>query len=418
MWSDNRTKIRRFLRDPDGNIWSDAMIRRQWNDSQREITAKTGVLEDAEAVHVPPFFESSYLQDFEYPFLDHDEGPLYQALHYFQQAELVTSFSWEQQVLAGVDVSPTDNDSFIYPWEGYLLASPSRPIPLILPKGFHKAIMVAWDKEQIDYYDLKEIQNMTPDWLTHSGKVIGYWRPDITDPIFHLFPNPSTVGWEEEDTETTSPNEYSCSYSWENSVTYFGAIGAVFTKNYESTIDYVFSWEESYLGGPAHIGNDPMRGMWSFESDSRISGTEVVIGTGDSSSDDIGTIMGSGSYLSSGDLGVTTDIISKDNNALFIFKVEPEDISTDDDEPRFPRFIQKYVEFATLERAFSADTDGMIESLRDYWAMRKQVGIEAIKKFQVRRRTDRDYRLQTFDLPGRSGVHRHPRLPDEYPNPI
>ena len=91
------------------------------------------------------------------------------------------------------------------------------------------------------------------------------------------------------------------------------------------------------------------------------------------------------------------------------------DLEDGSDESEFPRFIQKYIEYGTLERAYSANTDGKIESLGDYWALRRKMGLEAIKRFKGKRKTDRDYRLITKGEPTGRRHRKEPRLPDTYP---
>lgn len=114
------------------------------------------------------------------------------------------------------------------------------------------------------------------------------------------------------------------------------------------------------------------------------------------------------------DEGLSWDSITVDDNLLLIYEAEPDDIETEFDVGSLPGFLQKYCEYAVLERAYSMNTDGQIESLRDYWGWRKNIGMEAIKSYRRKRRTDRDYRLTTKTPGGRRSI-RHPRLPDSYP---
>lgn len=103
-----------------------------------------------------------------------------------------------------------------------------------------------------------------------------------------------------------------------------------------------------------------------------------------------------------------------DYNLLMVFEKEPTELSAGTDESDFAGFLQKYLEYGVLSRAYAANTDGKIESLSDYWNERKKLGYKAIKIFKKMRKVDRDYRLITKDTPAQS-TRRHPRLPDEYP---
>jgi hypothetical protein len=127
-----------------------------------------------------------------------------------------------------------------------------------------------------------------------------------------------------------------------------------------------------------------------------------------------GVIRRDGTTLLGSYYGVATDVVDDDDNVLVIYKSEPQNLESDDDETEFPRFIQKYIEHQTLARAYTVDNDGKIESLRDYWAYRAELGIKLIIRYMQLRKTDRDYRLTTPGIPGRI-TRRHPRLPDAYP---
>ena len=131
-------------------------------------------------------------------------------------------------------------------------------------------------------------------------------------------------------------------------------------------------------------------------------------------SSETGTVMDITGHLLNTDDGVATDSIETDDNILLVYEAESVDIEGEEDSGTLPEFLQKYCECATLERAYSMNTDGKIESLRDYWGWRKNLGVEAILAYKSKRRTDRDYQLLTKGLSGRRSV-RHPRLPDSYP---
>jgi len=417
-WYDTRIKIRRFLRDPDGNIWSDAMIKRVFNDCQREIQQKTSFLEDIQVVNVPPTYDQSYLYDWEWTYLPSGHGPCYQAGIYVQQAEICRCYNWEHQAVYGLDSDSSGEGSrFIHPWEAWA-SSPCDIVPLRFPAGFYSATMVAWDKEPIDYLDLKEISSDDSTWKTRFGATGAYWRPDELEHTFCLYPVPSSPVWDDEE---IIPQDavWAVAHSWENSTTYFTVAGVQFTRNHAATsTDYVFNWENAHLNGENPIGDDLMRGMWVFEIDPGILGYNegmVITVSGVTTSSEVGVIDNYSPYIFNQDLGIVTEIVDPNDNVLFVFQKEPTDMENDTDEVDWPSFLQKYIEYATLERLYSADTDGKIESLRDYWGNRKSIGIEVIKRYMSKRREDRDYRLITKGAPMISTAKRYPKLPDEYP---
>lgn len=117
---------------------------------------------------------------------------------------------------------------------------------------------------------------------------------------------------------------------------------------------------------------------------------------------------------SDSDLGLSLDIVDTTNNVFMVFSVAPTDMQTASDESDFPRFLQKYIRFGVISRAYGGNNDGRIRSLSDYWGTRYAMGIELTKRFMRSRRQDRDYRLTTKGAVPRR-LHRHPRLPDGYP---
>ena len=99
---------------------------------------------------------------------------------------------------------------------------------------------------------------------------------------------------------------------------------------------------------------------------------------------------------------------------LAVFQKRPTDITATTDESDFQEFIQKYLEYGVLEKAYEANTDGRIKSLAEYWGWRKMLGLKAIKYFKSKRLVDRDYCLTTKGGSPRSDK-KLPRLPSEYP---
>ncbi len=136
----------------------------------------------------------------------------------------------------------------------------------------------------------------------------------------------------------------------------------------------------------------------------------------DSFDDDGGIVTWSEADLDETDAGLIYDKISTDNQVFMIFEQMPTDIGEDqrdwDDQLNIPAFFAKYVRYAALERCYGADTDGFIPSLRDYWQLRKEIGLKAIKKFKALRKTDRDYQ---FAGTSRRNIRPSLKLPPEYP---
>lgn len=117
-------------------------------------------------------------------------------------------------------------------------------------------------------------------------------------------------------------------------------------------------------------------------------------------------------WLDESDYGLLTDHVDTTDAFFMIYSAQPTDIIETTDEGDWPDFMTKYVEYATLERAYGADTDGFIPSLRDYWKLRKEIGLKALAKLQRLMLADRDYVLGGQPSPHSS---KRLRLPDGYP---
>lgn len=130
--------------------------------------------------------------------------------------------------------------------------------------------------------------------------------------------------------------------------------------------------------------------------------------------DDGGIISSDEAVLDESDTGLVTDVISSQDAFIMIYQAQPFDILTAGDIGDYPDWAVKYVEYATLERAFGADTDGFIPTLRDYWKQRKDVGVKALQRFNRMTLADRDFRLGGECVPSNANRSKL-RLPDGYP---
>jgi len=341
MWADNLERIRRFLRDPGGSIWSDSFLLRSFNDEQRDFINASNLLEKIEAIRIPPMYGSSYLYEWEWKFTDDKQ---FKALKYHHQSDMVYSYVWEGQVLGIGSGSETESgEQFTHPWEGFFVATCSALPPVWFPFDYEVTKFIAWDRDPIDYISLKEIQNDNASWKSESGEPSYYFRKDSLSNEFYLYPKPSTVIW------------------------------------------------------------DDMTGEG-----------QVVNLDDEAANQEDGTIIDIPGFFSELSEGIVTDAVDIDNNILLIYNAKATDITSESDEIDYPKWVQKYVEYGTVQRAYKANTDGQIGSLADYWGWRKELGLEAIKRFKQRRLVDRDYRLVSRGGFGRRNI-KHPRLPDSYP---
>jgi hypothetical protein len=332
------TKIRRYLRDINGDIWSDEDIRVNWNDAMHEISMRANVKEKVNNYKYPPEWTYSYMRDWEWT---HGEGERYQCLDIWQARDITICYPWESNYWLTNNDTPDDGTRFTHPWEAHY-TSPADVVEVPLHKKFQTMKYLAYDEDELKPLSRKEITERDQFYKTITGTAVYYWRPDEYRNTIVLHPRPSGVTWD----------------------------------------------DTSLLNSPLDTFDDS-GGIQTWVEDE----------------------------FRENDTGIILDTIETDGQILAIFDAIPDDVSEEvgdwhTEDIDFPDYLLKYVRYATLERCFGADTDGFIPSLRDYWAMRKETGINLIKRFKSLRSSDRDYRLGP--MTGRR-VHRHPRLPAGYP---
>ena len=339
--NESLTRMRRFLRDPDGVIWEDEAIRLNWNDSQLEVTDKIGFIEKVNAYAYPPLWTWGYQWDWEVQYIDGDK---LQILNNWPTRDMIISYPWEPGYYLESMDTVDDGSRFTNPWES-VYSSPADVVKIPLHEKFHKGKFVAYDELQIDPISEKEVSENDPYYKTKVGDPISYYRPNEFENTMVLYPRPSAIIWDEAN---------------------------LFSNDSSETFSDTLS-----------------EGIISYQDDA----------------------------FDESDTGIIFDTINAEDHLFMIFEAMPDDIDDDDgtwdnDMSFWPPYMIAVIEHATLARCYGADTDGFIPSLRDYWELRKKIGIEAIKLFKLNRLTDRDFRLGGMIRPDRSA---HPRLPAGYP---
>ena len=443
-WAEQLVRIRRFLRDPDSGIWSDAFLLRLYNDEQFELFNKLGMNETVKAVRIPPMFYSTYLQDWEWTYTDHADGEVWKSFQFHDAEETVFTSTWESQALSEVDASETESGHhFTHPWEAFADGvTPGDIPPLHAADGFHRMLFIAFDRQPIEALTLKSIASDDPSWRTRTGTLQGYYRDETISDYLMPYPIPSGI-------------------EWDNEVLGLDAVtGGDFTDESNWTVGAGWDFDDdgaSHSGGSAtdlqqDIGAEEDE-VWRIDFDVvSYTGEDILLNLGDGTTVTTG-ITAAGSYTFYLICGATnsiltvegaasavftinnlvarktysttdqadpdssvygTTVLDPDNNLLMVFEKTPTELAETTDESDFAVFVQKYVEYGVIERAYGANTDGRITSLSEYWAYRKKIGHKALQIFKNKRTQDRDYCLVTKGVPAKS-TRRHPRLPDAYP---
>lgn len=389
IWSEELTRIRRFLRDPDGNIWGEELLRKLWRETAVDLQRQVNVLEDMRALSVPPRFEWAYVHDWEYGFTDNSESA-YPALHQ-QGGHYTFTGIWEAQEFANWDADVSDEGAQnTHPWEAWF-ETPGKPIIFPFPHDFRAVRRMYYDREPLPFMPKKQISLIDPTWQTRSGEPQAYYREDEVSNHFSVWPRPSTASWidddgtgmvtgyedEPDETGSITPVRNSSGTYFAVSATVLDSDGNEFEVSTSSVLD---------SGGSNGLLLN-QTGLITY-------------------AEDLGTLE---------DEGVTLDVVDVDDAILLVMEIDPREPQSLGDDLDMPSYLVRYVRFGVLGRAYAANTDGRIESLSRYWMARYNRGIENIQRFKGRRTADRVYRMVTQRAPIVGTKPKHPRLPDGYP---
>ena len=340
-WATELNIIRRYLRDPDANIWSNDLLMGLYNQAQNELQQRSGILEDVAGVYIPPMFNASYMQDWEY---GHISGTAKYRCLRNNGNNFTCCYRWEiQQNYGTAGDTPDEGIAYSHPWEAFAGETPNMPPAIPLPRNTHTIKAMFHDSWPIPAELKKRISADDPSWVTRSGTPLSYYQEDTTSNQFYLYGQPSTITWTDED------------------------------------------------------GSGPVTSVEDY-----------TVGS------ETGTITQITGGLLSGESGIDVSVVGDDNNILMVYDITPVDIESVGDESDFPQYLNKYIRYRVLQLAYSANTDGRIQSLGEYWGQRAIIGLKIVIKFMQNRFRDRDYCLKTQDRRPARNI-RHPRLPSTYP---
>lgn len=403
--------MRTKLRDPDGNIWSRAFILNLYNDVQKDIQTKTRFLEDVQILRLPSFYHIAYQHDWEWAFLP--DSQFYRCLRYFEQDSICYTSRWEAQELMGIPSDVADEGAhFTQPWEAWTGLSVGETVSVKFPSNFHTAKMLAYDQKPISPMTKKQVTLRDASYITREGETFAYYREDELSNDFIPYPRPSTMVWN--DVQGDQDPDFLYTYDWEVDATQvvqlIGTGERWLFNDSNNNREHTYIWEDN-IGVDQDYG---LRGMYLFELDYIPPGNRGTVQyvSGDITTG-VGTVNNYSGALFSQETGLTVEVLNDKDNFLLVYDIIPDDIVDDTDESDFPAFLQKYIEYGVISRAYGANTDGKIQSLADYWKVRYEAGLIVIKKYMILRKTDRDYRLSIMGR--RTRNKRHPRLPDTYP---
>lgn len=207
-WSDHLTRIRRWVRDPDGDIFEDAFLLRLFNDELQQMFGPLGPVSDVQVVRMPPAFQMSYHFDWEWAYSGHTDGDVYQTGGYYDAEDYVYLQAWEPEHLKGYEsTSYTPGDVYAHPWEAWAVAMPHHPPPVPLPVDAESVLFLAHDKERIDPETKSEIMRADDTtWKTRAGSALSYWRDEKNSRWIYIYPLPP-IEWQDDEPSVSVPLE-------------------------------------------------------------------------------------------------------------------------------------------------------------------------------------------------------------------
>lgn len=326
--ADSLTRLRTYLRDPEGLVWSDAQLLAYWNRALIDLAQKTGIIERAEFHPYPSRFTVSITFDWERAFV---EGDVYQwATDWQHEDGFALSHGWEAAWYQDSPSPPHAGYRITHPWE-VAHGDPGEVFPCKLNARSTRIMYLAFDRRGIGNISLQELGRQDRFYKTRTGRVINWYWWDEVDNLIALYPRPATIVID----DLTDADVYS------------DTAGLV-------------DWDE----GSTETQPEGM---------------------------------------------VTAEALGANN--IFVYYQAYEQVTSAADEVDYPEWTRHYIECATLEMAYSADTDGFVPSLRDYWKARKENGYEYLKRLRTTRMVDR----RVVRGPGtRKAAWRHPTLPSNY----
>ncbi len=421
-WEAQRTRIRRFLRDPNATIWSDSVLRRLFNIAQHNFHNRFSPNDVVEVVRTPPIFQCTFSFDWEWAFSGHARGEVWQVLKSYDPASVSISFLWEAEHFAGGGDTVIDlGEQYTQPWESWYTSLPGTVPPLRLTRSFHAIKGVWWDQQPLTPTTERELMRTDIFYRTRTGTPVSYWLPNPLENTIALYPMPTTVEWDDLSTSPQTHNyTHGYTFTWESEDAYVSGTGYKFaTEDATNALEHTFAWELTYTDRTEET--DTMGGVQTCPIESLIevvpdSEFGIALFATDSSVDaGVGMVANIDGGLDATDLGATTDFIETTGRLLIIASSVPTEIVSDDDESDILRVFQKYLEYEVCEMAYGANTDGRIKSLAQYWGYRRQLAEPIFRRFKLLAKGDRDYRLTGGANVTSFVSRRYPRLPYTYP---
>ena len=206
-WSEQLTRIRRLIRDPEGLIWSEGMLLRIFNDEQNDLLNQMPIVQNVQALQIPPEFAESYTFDHEWSMAG--PGEVYRFTYFYDADNYAYTAVWELEHLKGYSATTSaEGTTYTHPWEAWL-CDMAEPAPIPLPSDFHAMIALYWDKQPVDPSTKNEVMDEGGTcWRTEGGTPEYYWRDEEANNWIYLFPMPEAAWGTDDNQDDPDVAEY------------------------------------------------------------------------------------------------------------------------------------------------------------------------------------------------------------------
>ena len=416
-FSDVETRIRRYLRDPNGSIWSQSLLIDLFNQAQDQFNKDTRILVKIGGVHVPGIndFTISYEWENEYTY-----GSTRRFGEYYDATTYLCTYKWEVAELRGY--TPTDTDGYrtTHAWEIYSTSNAVEDWDILrFPNDYSESVLVAYNKKQLSRTNETQIMSLDSTYKTRSGEPYVY-IPIYQDQEreFALYPRPSSVTFLDYG-EVVPDIDCGYTYSFEADYIPSDSKSALKITANSNTYDVIYGWEiEAATGNMNPDSTYDCSGFYATNNYDvyhleQYEGNIVSIGN---------TTTEEGIYYRWDDTvvedtyGITVSNIPFDNNVLVIYLPRiTKVVEARDDIENWLDWQVKYIERKVIELAFLCNNNRYNPGMASFWNKRYQDGLGVITRYKGKR-------MSAIRI-GLKGTSRIPfgqinlvDLPDHYPS--
>ena len=419
-FSERETRLRRYLRDPNADVWSQKLLIQLWNEAQHQFNRDSKVLVKIGGIHVPARtdYTRSYLWEEDYV-----SGAIRRLGLYYDATEYLCMFAWEVEQIRGYTPQSTDGYRSCYSWEIHTCGQVVQDVDVYkLPWDFDQPVLLAYDREPLVPVAEEDLMNENSQYRTCSGEPRNYYRiGQDEDREFAMYPRPSSPVV---DTLVDITSDVDCGYTydWELSNEHMPSTSKSYGKWTETEGNYetVFPWEEQFMAGDR---NPPpeydfhgyyVTNNWDVELMAHYEGMIVGIASHTMQGEE-GTVYRMDTALIDEEYGIPVDYVDMDNNITLVYKPRiTEVISSDDEIKNWLDWQLKYIERLTVSLAFRINNDRYSNELASFWMGRYLEGLNVMRRYKGKRSRGRRPALKTQHIA--PNIKRLADLPDTYPS--